>query len=90
MLAVLLTVLPGLSSAVPPHSQCESISIPLCQEMPYNLTRVPNILGHSDQVSAALALHQLKAMLDLDCSPYLGFFLCSLHAPMCTDQVGKL
>ena len=69
-------------------SQCEEISVPQCQEMPYNFTRMPNtVLGYSDQVSAGLGLHHLQSMLDLDCSPYLAFFLCSLVTPMCTDQV---
>ena len=73
-----------------PSSQCELITVARCQEMPYNYTRVPNtLLGHRDQVSAGLALHHLQSMLDLDCSPYLAFFLCSLVTPMCTDQVGN-
>ena len=29
----------------------------------------------------------LQSMLDMDCSPYLPFLLCSLVTPMCTDQV---
>ena len=86
-LVLLLSVL-RVSPA--PGSRCEMISVPKCQEMPYNYTRMPNmILGHGDQVSAGLGLHHLQSMLDLDCSPYLAFFLCSLVTPMCTDQVGN-
>ena len=88
-LAILVLVVRVVSLAPPDHSsQCELISVPQCQELPYNYTRMPNIiLGYTDQVSAGLGLHHLQSMLDLDCSPYLAFFLCSLVTPMCTDQV---
>ena len=87
----LLSVLLSSVSTSPPaaSSQCERITVPMCQEMPYNLTRMPNMLGDTDQVSAGLGLHHLQSMLDLDCSPYLPFLLCSLVTPMCTDQVNK-
>ena len=88
-LAILVLVVRSVSPAPPAQSsQCEMISVPQCQEIPYNYTRMPNIiLGYTDQVSAGLGLHHLQSMLDLDCSPYLAFFLCSLVTPMCTDQV---
>ena len=87
----LLSVFLSSVSSSPPasSSQCERITVPMCQEMPYNLTRMPNMLGDTDQVSAGLGLHHLQSMLDLDCSPYLPFLLCSLVTPMCTDQVNK-
>ena len=87
--SILVLVVVRVASAPPgSSSECEEISVPQCQEMPYNYTRMPNIiLGYSDQVSAGLGLHHLQSMLDLDCSPYLAFFLCSLVTPMCTDQV---
>ena len=86
---VLVLVVVRVAPAPPgSSSQGEEISVPQCQEMPYNYTRMPNtVLGYSDQVSAGLGLHHLQSMLDLDCSPYLAFFLCSLVTPMCTDQV---
>ena len=85
---LLLCVLLTTASAAPQApSQCERISVPMCQQMPYNFTRMPNMLGDTDQVSAGLGLHHLQSMLDLDCSPHLPFLLCSLVTPMCTDQV---
>ena len=86
---VLVLVVVRVSPAPPgSSSECEEISVSQCQGLPYNYTRMPNvILGYSDQVSAGLGLHHLQSMLDLDCSPYLAFFLCSLVTPMCTDQV---
>ncbi|KAL3204391.1 hypothetical protein MRX96_011410 [Rhipicephalus microplus] len=36
------------------RSKCERITIPMCQDMPYNLTRMPNLMGHTDQSQAAI------------------------------------
>lgn len=32
--------------------KCERISIPMCQELGYNLTVMPNFVGHDDQLQA--------------------------------------
>ena len=37
------------------HGQvCKPISIPMCQEMPYNGTSMPNLLHHRTQEEAAI------------------------------------
>lgn len=69
------------------RSQCERITIPMCQDMPYNLTRMPNVMGHSDQSEAAIPVHEFLPLVEFGCSRHLKFFLCSLYAPMCTEQV---
>ncbi|RWS30169.1 frizzled-9-like protein [Leptotrombidium deliense] len=68
-------------------NRCERITIPMCQDMPYNTTRMPNILGHTDQSEAAIKLHEFILLIEIDCSRHLKFFLCSLYAPMCSEQV---
>lgn len=40
--------------------QCEEIKIPMCRNMPYNLTRLPNLLHHSTQENAQLAIDQFE------------------------------
>lgn len=40
------------------HNKCELITIPLCQNIQYNRTIFPNLLGHSRQDEAALEVHQ--------------------------------
>ncbi|CAL4122163.1 unnamed protein product [Meganyctiphanes norvegica] len=67
---------------------CERITVPMCKEMPYNKTRMPNLLGHFTQNEAAIHVHEFMPMVNLGCSKYLRFFLCSLYAPMCTTVSG--
>ncbi|XP_023221477.1 frizzled-9-like [Centruroides sculpturatus] len=69
------------------RSKCERITIPMCQDMPYNLTRMPNVMGHTDQAEAAIQVHEFLPLVEIGCSKHLKFFLCSLYAPMCTEQV---
>lgn len=40
--------------------ECEDIKIPMCQMMPYNRTRLPNLLHHSTQENAQLAIEQFE------------------------------
>uniref|UniRef100_A0A8C7H0G3 Frizzled class receptor 1 n=2 Tax=Oncorhynchus kisutch TaxID=8019 RepID=A0A8C7H0G3_ONCKI len=59
---------------VPEHGFCQPISIPLCMDIAYNETIMPNVLGHMNQEDAGLEVHQF----------YPLFFLCSMYAPVCT------
>lgn len=72
----------GLS--VPEHNYCQPISIPLCRQLPYNQTILPNLLGHSSQEDAGLEVHQFYPLVQVRCSAQLRFFLCSMYAPVCT------
>lgn len=68
----------------PHNDRCERITIPLCLDIEYNMTVMPNSIGHSKQEEAALEVHQFIPLVKVDCSPDLKFFLCSLYAPPCT------
>ena len=48
-------VVAAAASVYEPHrtSQCEPITIEACQDMPYNVTRMPNIVKHETQAEAA-------------------------------------
>ncbi|XP_047481889.1 frizzled-9-like [Penaeus chinensis] len=59
----------------------------MCKEMPYNTTSMPNLLGHFTQAEAAIHVHEFMPLVDINCSPHLRFFLCSLYSPMCTPVV---
>ena len=65
--------------------KCEQIKIPLCQNIGYNLTSMPNMFNHNTQEEAALEVHQFWPLdiVDIECSPDLRLFLCSMYAPMC-------
>lgn len=41
------------SVQIPTHNKCEAITIPLCTELPYNMTIMPNLIGHTSQEDAA-------------------------------------
>ncbi|XP_044020377.1 frizzled-2 [Aphidius gifuensis] len=66
------------------HGRCEAIRIPLCHNLPYNETMMPNHLRHAKQEDAGLELHQYVALIKVNCSPDLRFFLCLMFAPVCT------
>ncbi|XP_047484369.1 uncharacterized protein LOC125036046 [Penaeus chinensis] len=82
-----------ISTAVPNHQEenggmvisekCEAISIPLCKDLPYNMTIVPNLLNHDSQEEAGLEVHQFFPLVKVQCSPDLQNFLCSVYAPVC-------
>ncbi|KAJ3591671.1 hypothetical protein NHX12_006803 [Muraenolepis orangiensis] len=72
----------GLS--VPEHGFCQTISIPLCTDIAYNQTIMPNLLGHTNQEDAGLEVHQFYPLVKVQCSVDLKFFLCSMYAPVCT------
>ncbi|XP_049609787.1 frizzled-7-A-like [Syngnathus scovelli] len=70
--------------SIPEHGFCQSISIPLCTDIAYNQTIMPNLLGHANQEDAGLEVHQFYPLVKVQCSPDLKFFLCSMYAPVCT------
>lgn len=81
-----------ISSADPDWSgegRCQRIVIPQCRDIGYNSTRMPNLMGHDDQQEAALELREFATLIRLGCHGHLRFFLCSLYAPMCTEQVSN-
>ena len=67
--------------------RCEKIKIPMCQNIGYNLTYMPNMFNHSTQEEAALEVHQFWPLVEIKCSPDLKVFLCSMYAPMCQPNV---
>ncbi|XP_028851403.1 frizzled-10 [Denticeps clupeoides] len=67
--------------------RCQKIVIPLCMDIGYNLTVMPNLMGHEDQSEAAIKLHEFAPLIEFGCHSHLKFFLCSLYAPMCSEKV---
>lgn len=70
--------------SIPDHGYCQPIAIPLCTDIAYNQTIMPNLLGHTNQEDAGLEVHQFYPLVKVQCSPELRFFLCSMYAPVCT------
>lgn len=72
------------SAELPPHGKCEPITISICMDLPYNLTTMPNMLGHTRQEEAGLEVYQFAPLVKINCSPDLQFFLCLVYVPLCT------
>lgn len=73
-----------LSSSVPTHNKCEPITISICKNIHYNMTIMPNLLGHTRQEEAGYEVFQFAPLVKVGCSPDLQFFLCLLYVPLCT------
>ncbi len=66
------------------HGRCEPITVPLCKDLQYNDTIMPNLLNHQKQEDAGLEVHQFFPLVKVQCSNYLKFFLCTVYVPICT------
>ncbi|RMC05707.1 hypothetical protein DUI87_17250 [Hirundo rustica rustica] len=63
--ALLLCWLSGCCAAIssmdierPGDGRCQPIEIPMCKDIGYNMTRMPNLMGHENQREAAIQLHE--------------------------------
>ena len=68
--------------------KCEPITVPMCRQMPYNSTSMPNQFNHYTQQEAAMEAHQFWALVEINCSPDLRFLLCSMYTPICMPATG--
>lgn len=75
----------GLRGGKHAHNpKCEPITIPLCTNIEYNMTIMPNLLGHTKQEEAGMEAHQFFPLVKVQCSKHLHIFLCTVYAPVCT------
>lgn len=44
-------------------ARCEEVTIPMCKDMPYNQTILPNLMGHATQEEAGYEVHQYYALV---------------------------
>ena len=72
-----------------PYSyNCEPIDVEYCKNKGYNFTRMPNTLGLDRQHQAKMQLDTYKALVEVNCSSELQFFLCAVYLPMCHNKLG--
>ncbi|XP_030013329.1 uncharacterized protein LOC115435202 isoform X2 [Sphaeramia orbicularis] len=62
---------------------CKPITIPMCQDLSYNMTIVPNLLGHTSQREAAVRMSFFNSIVQTVCSVDIRLFLCMVYAPKC-------
>ncbi len=65
---------------------CQTITVPLCTDLPYTETFLPNSLGHKNQEDISLEIHQFAPLVRVECSPHLKLFLCSVYTPECVSR----
>ncbi|XP_008208661.1 frizzled-4 isoform X2 [Nasonia vitripennis] len=68
-------------------AKCERLNVSFCRGLRYNLTAMPNFMGHEDQLQAERELAKLMPLVHYNCSRHLRFFLCSVFAPVCSEHV---
>lgn len=68
------------------NGKCEEITVPMCRNMEYNMTSMPNQFNHETQAEAAMEAHQFWALVEINCAKELRFFLCSLYTPICVPN----
>lgn len=74
-------------------ASCEPVTLPMClhDDVTWNKTRMPNLLGHVSQLHDALQMSQeWTAHLSLGCHDDLRVFLCSVYVPRCTANGSAL
>ncbi|CAI9727220.1 frizzled-5-like [Octopus vulgaris] len=69
--------------------KCEEITVPMCRDIGYNMTYMPNQFNQETQEEAGLEVHQFWPLVKIQCSPDLRFFLCSLYLPICMENYKK-
>ncbi|KAJ8279190.1 hypothetical protein COCON_G00062560 [Conger conger] len=88
-LLLALVVLQRSSCTTAKEITCQEISVPLCKGIGYNYTYMPNQFNHDTQDEAGLEVHQFWPLVEIQCSPDLKFFLCSMYTPICLEDYKK-
>ncbi|KAG1953735.1 frizzled-5 [Pimephales promelas] len=84
-----LALLPRSSGTTAKEITCQEIAVPLCKGIGYNYTYMPNQFNHDTQDEAGLEVHQFWPLVEIQCSPDLKFFLCSMYTPICLEDYKK-
>ncbi|XP_028290361.1 frizzled-8-like [Gouania willdenowi] len=82
-------LLPRSSCTTAKEITCQEIAVPLCKGVGYNYTYMPNQFNHDTQDEAGLEVHQFWPLVEIQCSPDLKFFLCSMYTPICLEDYKK-
>ncbi|KAI4892481.1 hypothetical protein NFI96_027981 [Prochilodus magdalenae] len=75
--------------SLPSTGKCEPIIVPMCTDVSYSHTMMPNSLGHASQEDAGLSIHQFYPLVKVECSPELKRFLCSVFVPECVNGTAR-
>uniref|UniRef100_A0A0N5A1U9 Frizzled-4 n=1 Tax=Parastrongyloides trichosuri TaxID=131310 RepID=A0A0N5A1U9_PARTI len=68
-------------------NRCVPISLPICKDIPYNYTYIPNPIFPHDPATLHLQTDHFKPLIRTQCNPHIKFFICSVFAPMCPESL---
>ncbi|CAH8574008.1 unnamed protein product [Schistosoma turkestanicum] len=68
-------------------NHCVPIHEPICHGLQYTHTWLPNSVGLTTQEEAAKRMNDYRSLINVGCSQYLKFFLCTIYFPMCTPAL---
>lgn len=57
----------------------------VCHKIGYSEMRLPNLMGHTSMAEVIQKSSTWQHLVNTDCHPHVGTFLCSLFAPICLD-----
>ncbi|XP_060082760.1 frizzled-10-like [Ylistrum balloti] len=68
---------------------CEEIIAPMCRGLiPYNMTKMPNMFGHTTQAQAYRRMERYWSGMDLPCSNNFRLTICGVFFPQCESGDG--
>lgn len=71
LLQLLLLLQPALGFGDEEERRCDPIRITMCQNLGYNVTKMPNLVGHELQTDAELQLTTFTPLIQYGCSSQL-------------------
>lgn len=67
--------------------KCEPLTLDLCKGIGYNMTTMPNHMGHDTQWEAGQKIVEFKPLMEVGCATHVRLFICSTFAPICNTDV---
>ncbi|XP_033113836.1 frizzled-7-A-like [Anneissia japonica] len=68
------------------YKKCQPVTIPMCENLEYDMTTFPNFLKHQNQEEAGAEIAQFLPLVNVECSDDLRLFLCMMYAPPCIQN----
>jgi len=66
--------------------QCVPLEAGYCSQLPYNVTTLPNILGHTHNHQVLHTISTIKTIVDSGCYPLSYELLCQFVQPICYKE----
>ncbi|XP_076438332.1 uncharacterized protein LOC143277417 [Babylonia areolata] len=72
------------------YTRCQPIDLPMCQGLSYSDGMSPNMFGQCNRSQIAAEMEQFRPLVERGCSPRIGFFLCGVYMPFCSERDGMM